>query len=316
MIHVLKFICAIMVICIHCDGMIPHLKPLCRVAVPIFCMISGYFIINDKGTLSEDRIKRVFFKVLNITIIAKLIYIFVNYIQFKLGWIDVVFPKDFDYYLRFLITGKTEFGFHLWYLWAYLQALVVIWLSVKLKATKLLFIIAPIGLIIGLFLGTYSYLFNLSFESGIFRNVITVVLPFVIIGSFIRRNEELFTQRKSWLVVLGLTVFGIYVEYLCLHYIEQTAKDIMVFTILCAPVLFILCLQTKLPSKLYFLRILGAHHSLNIYIYHVLVIIILGIIIPGPLFRVMVIICTLAVSFLINKLSIRYPYILGWLNMA
>lgn len=109
--NALKFLCAIMVVGIHIPFVLqPHLIAIYRIAVPIFFMISGYFLVNTEGVITTQRIKRVFIKVLILAITANVIY----YI-FKL----IIFHR-YTYPLFVTIIEGGTIAASLWYLNAYL----------------------------------------------------------------------------------------------------------------------------------------------------------------------------------------------------
>lgn len=284
-------------------------------------MISGYFLVSQEGTFAAAKIKRTFIKLLKLTIIAKLIYVFWSYINMTPNRYDWTFPTQLDYYVKFLITGESVIGLHLWYLWAYLQALAVLWFATKLRVTKLIFVVAPIGIIAGLLLGSYSFVGGWNCEDiGMYRNMFTIVLPFVLLGALIRRNEGKIAKIGNLPIIVLLLTVGIYAEYFCFKFFGLESKDIMIFTILLAPVVFVLCLRSALPEKWTFMRELGQHHSLNLYIYHILVRDIMYLVLP-PIVRLyavwpLTVLATLCLSWGINAVSERWPRGLGWLKMA
>lgn len=48
-IDILRLICALLVVCIHCTNysLREYILPITRIAVPIFFIISGYFLYSD-----------------------------------------------------------------------------------------------------------------------------------------------------------------------------------------------------------------------------------------------------------------------------
>lgn len=82
--NALKLLCAFMVAGIHipfaCNA---YLNPVYRIAVPIFFLISGYFLIDGSGQLGTVRICRALKKSILLTIYANIVYCIFNTVIFK-----------------------------------------------------------------------------------------------------------------------------------------------------------------------------------------------------------------------------------------
>lgn len=74
--QIIKLICAFLVVQSHIRfGAHEILLPICRVGVPIFLMISGYFLLDGEGYISMNKISKSFFKILKIYIFSQAVYI-------------------------------------------------------------------------------------------------------------------------------------------------------------------------------------------------------------------------------------------------
>lgn len=73
--YALKYVCAVMVVGIHLPFFAnPVLLPVYRIAVPVFFMITGYFLVDSQGTLRAERIEKTLRKILLITLSVYAIY--------------------------------------------------------------------------------------------------------------------------------------------------------------------------------------------------------------------------------------------------
>lgn len=146
----LKFICAILVICIHTPQPLwlqPIIDPLQRCAVPIFFMISGYFTY---GANLDSKIRKRVIYILKIFGISFLLYLLQHIIHSRsLDFINIIL-----YNIKTMILyNEVMFGCHLWYIPAYLYVLIIVWLVNKYKLFQNLYYAVPPLLIAGLYFG-------------------------------------------------------------------------------------------------------------------------------------------------------------------
>ncbi len=134
------------------------IKPLCRIAVPVFFIISGYFMVDNNGAVTESRLRAIFAKMLRITIFTMLVYISYNMLLSLMahGCLDTDYYARLKFWLKELLFGGMV-CFHLWYLTAYLQLLVIFYVALRIRRFPMLFILIPIGVLLNLFLGRYFY---------------------------------------------------------------------------------------------------------------------------------------------------------------
>jgi surface polysaccharide O-acyltransferase-like enzyme len=123
--QVMKALAAFAVVMIHTSFFCKiELLPICRIAVPLFFMITGYFLLNEMGVLTAERIKRSFIKIFWLDVIATTLFLILspecnvkNYIEHPTQIIPLI-----------------TLGYnHLWYLHALLQALAFMYIALKIK---------------------------------------------------------------------------------------------------------------------------------------------------------------------------------------
>lgn len=309
--QILKFICALFVIQIHTESLIkPYVLPLCRIAVPIFFIISGYFLLNKDGKLNEIKILHVLWKIIKITLIANAVYIVFLLLT------CVLHPERFEeQFLSVTLKGwigaiaiGDKFSGPLWYLTAYIEALIILYVVVKLRWTNLLPIILVGGLALNLIIGKYSFIYrDTGFPLFLSRNVIGIGLPCLIIGMAIRRLEHLLPSIK--IIVISIIIIGILL--MCENYILsgkvmgiKNSGDITLFTVPLAIPIFVIFLKMSHYPRLEPLANLGRVHSLNMYLYHILVAAIIAKIFSDtiqPIQTFMVAVGVIMLSFIIEK---------------
>lgn len=264
----LKIICAFFVVCIHFPiyGK-EYLFPLLRMAVPIFFMISGYFLYSADRNTAIARCKKSLKKVTLLTLLANAVYcipLFISILR-KPGTIFPIY--DFSSGIKFLLFGDT-IAFHLWYFTAYIETLLMVIVIFRFKKEKMLFYLIPFCLILNLLLEQYSSSF---FGDNLSRNFFTIGIPCFGLGWLIRKKEDLILRKnagKLGIGVLILLVFS-YAEWVFLQSTPGVAtRDIFIFTVPLAISVLLFCLAHKEWGKSSFIENAGKKYSANIYIYH------------------------------------------------
>lgn len=264
-----------MVVGIHIPFFIsPYLLNIYRIAVPIFLMISGYFLVGKDGTISERRISKILKKIFIITVTTNLIYyVFKAFVYGIYKWPVV----------ETILVGSTLNG-AMWYMNTYMQALIIIWVIVKLRKTQIFPWIAIFGLLLNLILGSYYWLIwdakpILTLDAdpnpyALNRNFLTIGLPCIIAGIWIRLKERPLVLKK--LLTAGtILLIAVYAECEFIKYFSNSAEpagDIIIFTLPLAIIIFLLGLNVPQEMRLISgLAYFGKNHSTNLFLFHVIV---------------------------------------------
>lgn len=242
-IDVLKSICSFLVVCIHIPfpGQIgEYFTALCRVAVPIFFMITGYFYTNCS---KEDKKFRQIKKILLLVIEANFIYfLFCLFLSIRShSWISLI-QNSFS--LKSLVTfsvfNESPFGSHLWYLGAILYVLVIILIVDKLHCRKFLYYLSPELLVMDLLFGKYALaIWGREFPVILVRNFLFVGIPYFCIGLMIKEGlgRNLHKKVLQFMVVL-FSITSLLERYILIglnvnatrdHYISTTFLSISIF---------------------------------------------------------------------------------------
>ena len=187
---------------------------LCRFAVPVFFMITGFFYPE---TLARKREWKQFCKIFFITVGANLFYLLW---EMGLAWeagksiSDVLLNRFEDRVPEdFILWNFSPLAPHLWYLQALLYVLVIAFFVELLGLRKLAYLAIPVLLVGNLIRGNYSLLFWEKDDCHIYyaRNFLYCGLPFFWLGCwFGERKEKLaeyLNKKRMILLLIGVPVF-------------------------------------------------------------------------------------------------------------
>lgn len=218
MIDLMKYVAAIMVICIHCNQLFPQAflnffikNIICRIAVPFFFISSAYFI--RKGSAKNpDYVKDYLKKLTKSYCLWSLIFIPIglDWIHQNLSLAGYLLPLA-------LIYGLIHIGtyYHLWYIPAMILAVYLVDKLLKRYSYKKLFMVATALFIFGSIESYYGLLPNGWFKD-FFDLLILVIFTtrsgilfgtiFVLIGFYIYdKQDALITSLKH---IPSLTVIS------------------------------------------------------------------------------------------------------------
>lgn len=218
MIDLLKFIAAIMVVCIHSNQisgnewfnfMVKNI--VCRIAVPLFFISSAYFIRKSTNT-NKGYLKN------KLVYLAK-DYLFwsVVFIPIGLDWINQNLSISQSLYPVALLFGLAYSGtyYHLWYIPALILSILVIAKARQYLSYKWIFLIAFSLYLLGS-METYYGLITCEWFKELFdgfirlffttRNGLFYGLIFTTIGFFISDHEQKLLQFRKQ-IKWGLILF-------------------------------------------------------------------------------------------------------------
>lgn len=261
--YCLKAIGAFFVICIHCYS--PWiLFPIIRTAVPIFFIISGFFLFSENKDNAIEKCKRSLKKICWITLYANLFY----YIAFY-GIHNIVPWQNLENFLVYLFFGTT-LSEHLWYLNAFIETIIIFLFALKYNFISKLFWCIPLFLAIGLLTGKYNFVFNLPNFPGLTRNFVTMGIPGLGIGWLIRKHASKILSYIS--VPILITFIILIISFIEICYLQFTNKiyygDFIITTFILAAGFMIIGI--KFPTLGYntFLEFIGKKYSTSIYVFH------------------------------------------------
>lgn len=258
--YVLKTLAAFFVVVIHFPMLgKQQLEPLVRNAVPLFYIISGFFLYKDIQEKEISTAKHWVKKVIVCSILLHTGYAAWNYIVYDVS----LTPRMM---LRAAVTGN-GISVPLWYLTALWEALLV-FILLRRKAYSLIGW-AVVLCVLNPLLGRYCFLFMENGEqlpTYIRTNALTVALPYLCIGYTSARYQLWFQWGKiRYPIILGGVM---YAEYYTLQWCGVNNHVSYLFTTAAFSwALFLWVLQYKGPLPCAAVEI-GKRHSANIYYYH------------------------------------------------
>ena len=255
---------------------------LCRFAVPVFFMITGFFYPEIRARKREWRQLG---KIFVIAICANLFYLlwdtFLAWEEGKkiseilLNRLEDKAPEDY------ILWNFSPLVPHLWYLQALLYVLVIAVLVEYLGLRKLAYLAIPVLLVGNLIRGNYSLLFWKKDYCHIYyaRNFLYCGLPFFWLGCwFGERKEQLaayLNKKRMALLLIGVPVFW-KMSLMERKWLEKRnvlgSEEEYAGTILMAICIFLFFIGwQKVYVENDFTRVLakiGKEYSMYIYIFH------------------------------------------------
>lgn len=270
--YVLKAICAFLVVVCHIpfDWAMPFLEPLRRIAVPVFFMITGYFLYYPEQAKFRRRLWRSVLKALKILILVNSFYAL---LIMSLGG-DLL--GSWEQIFAWLLTGtnlSTQMWYltmHLWYLTALFWGLLFLYILSFLNTKNSAYLLLPILFIIGVLGLRYSFLFasggNLLFNN----NALFTAIPCLGLGVISKmRREHLMSFDYWWLVFLGILVLAFVEEYYLPLYATMDGPSLS--TVFLAFSALMLALKHPHFGANRLIEKIGILHSANIYYFHMFV---------------------------------------------
>jgi len=158
---ILKFIAAYLVVFIHSDAknsISDIFLGICRIAVPIFFMISGYFLYDKNKEKIIISIK----KILKLLIFADILYLLFEIFKNLLIGQSIVEIFKSLFSINFVIFNMGSIGSHIWYIRAIIYIYILYIIIKKLKKDQLLLPLICIIYILNTFLIKYHHIINIE----------------------------------------------------------------------------------------------------------------------------------------------------------
>lgn len=262
-IHVLKVICAILVVITHIPAKFSlFFSPIIFTAVPCFLIISGFFLFSNNNVLIEtQKAKHRFIKIFFLNILVTIPYFIYFYKNMSVICL-----------LRALIFGDGVI-YHLWYMCCAWQALLLFYLIRNKISSCGMTAIALSCLAFHFVISKYSFIWDgcdLKFPILLETNSITIGLPCLIFGYLIHKHKILHNKKNICFILLVLSIILSYFEFY-IHFTSHNHRSgFMISNILLSFIMMLVAIYPpfKVPT---FIVNIGKNHSANIYYFHVLI---------------------------------------------
>ncbi|MGX7136270.1 acyltransferase family protein [Enterococcus silesiacus] len=263
MVDIVKYIAAIMVICIHCNP-ITSQEPLnffiknivCRIAVPFFFISSAYFV--RKGSDHKEKYIKNYLKKLGKSYLAwsiLFIYVGISWINEHLGYSGFLLIISFFF-------GLLQVGvyYHLWYIPAMIFSLFIVNKALKYISYKTVFLISILLFMFGSLETYYGFL-----PAGILKNTFDGIIQlifttrtgllfgsiFVTIGFFIYDYQERLQSLLKFLPFLTILFsFLLMVEGFFLFNVERLDMNFLLMLIPFSFFFFLWILSSSIKIKI------------------------------------------------------------------
>lgn len=270
-IDILKFVCAALIVVLHSNcKWHDAVLPLTRCAVPCFLMVSGFLLYSEEKGIGRERLLRNIKHIVHIILWSTALFAVVKEAQSILHDGSLFFPSV-GQWCKFIVLNDNPFGFHLWYLGAYLYVLLIMLVVDKYKLWRLLFCLTPILLLSDLVLGKYSLLLlNQEFPYICVRNFLFVGIPNFMLGVWIKVCKSKLLSINKIIFGGGIILFSItsiIEKTILLNLNKCPAREHYLSTTFLAFCLFMFVLSCK-STKSSVLSKAGERDSLYIYIFH------------------------------------------------
>ncbi len=242
-------------------------------AVPVFYMISGYYIFKESKEKTEQALKRKTLRMAKLCAIISVIYCVWNILISRFGdgkqSVAVFVHKHFTItnFVKFLLIQNTDiFGGRspYWFLYSLLLAYIIIWMLLKSEKWRYAYLLIPVSFI------CRSYVLSIELGWDYYNNIWLSALPYILIGIFVRDND--FVAKISSRLIIVLAIIAAFVITLCTFSLpgNYSWRCQLVIT-LWSICLFNLAIR-KPDAYIGVFAAIGSMYSLLIYILHPFVI--------------------------------------------
>lgn len=272
-IDILRLICSFLVITLHypLPGRFGDIElVLARAAVPVYFMISGYFIYdNDRQKCEKKIIKQI--KYIGVLCIYSIVFYLIYNLFYAMSAGRTV--KEYIYslliiknILKAVILNHSSVCVILWFMYSLLYATLSMYLINKYNLYKVVYTLIPVLLGANLFFGCYSlFTIQTSLQPEYIRNFWLTGLPYYLTGNYMG-SHKLPKIKKKWYIGLFVGLYMVQrMEIMFLAKLRmESYYEHFIGTILIAFALFLFAVSY--PGKKNLISRLGRKYSFYIYI--------------------------------------------------
>ena len=262
--YVLKALAALFVLMIHFEFYKrQYLEPIFKCGVPVFYIISGFFLYSANPISERGKIRKGMTKIFKIMLFFNLAYFILQYALTGTSCI-----RSLHDVVRLIMFGDNISG-HLWFLTSYLWTLVVFGLLLMLKnGYRIMGVLALLYFVEEILVGQYSFLYLTLNRVHDYVPCLGVSLPMMYIGYSLKKHEQILktklVSRGAGLALMSSVVF-LYLEHKLLSDANHYMGGIMISSYVATICFFVFCLVHQEYGKGTFIEKIGKYHSGNIY---------------------------------------------------
>lgn len=261
--YMLKALCALGVVILHAPlgTFTDYARLISSIAVPIFFMVTGYFLYSADVQQTCNRIKKTIRKVIPLILLLQFFYFVLNPLPSDIlgNWVS---------YSLWLLQGYKPTGGHLWYLTALLQAMIVFGFYIRWTKGDYVWVFILIWFL-GFVVEDYRPLIFGSEQSLLSKNFLLYALPSLATGYLFRKWEQKIVQY-NWGRIVGIVIALAYINLFILSDITAFVSIIFrpwLYTGMIVSI-FVCALKYKDWGKGSKMEYIGQYLSSNIYYWH------------------------------------------------
>lgn len=287
--YFLEGIACISVIFIHC--MFPSwmgilVCGLARFAVPMFFMVSGYYLHQSEMGTSQvgKKARKKFFHIGRVLVLAVIFYTLWTLFRMYLSR-DSIFEfiamlvRPRQLFTILVLNDFTIIGGHLWFLAALSYCYLIYYLIASKIQNCTLYLSIPVLLGIHILARFLCGLLGIDFIFAIpvyiwFRNWLFMAFPFFVMGDWICYNKNrlfLRISKKQLMVLFLIGVFLTIIETLLTYQLTADDRELYLGTFLMTFTIFLYAIQEPNQCGVLWIENIGRRYLLFIYIIHLAV---------------------------------------------
>jgi len=281
--YALKAFAAFAVVYIHYGWPAPvgtPIKALAEFAVPIFFMISGYYVFDKDNAGVKKSIKKTFLLFLAANIVYFVFNLFTSLIGAGEGvTANVSRLTDLKKWWELLAFNKPMFPYtiHLWYLSALLYCYIFIFLINKTRLRKFIYILIPVLPFVSLIAGNFMTDLGITNQAVLREDWIVEGMPFFLLGDLIHKYQVAILEKakKMPAILVLIMIFGAALKLLEIYVFSIPFELCVGIYILVIP-LFILALLYPEKFSGSVMANIGKKYSSYIYLWHMMLLAIIS----------------------------------------
>ena len=278
---IFRFFLAFMIICIHLTGKTYEFFPLYRLSVPMFFMISGYFLYTKDETKNQDKsdafvTRSAMYMLIGIAFYIVYEFIFCLIDKTNLGWFftTIFYEGNSPLFKFFVLNAPIPYytvGAQIWFLIAMFVVSLVHLLLVKHKKTNWYKVIIPVCFAIYFFFSGFMYIIQPTSDIPIryMRNAWFFGLPTFGLGYLIAQRDW---HKKDWFkyiyLALALIFFALQIPENMLISRENSGMEMYITGVISAIFFLQFFMGIKNCDCKFFYTWIGKSAPFYIYILH------------------------------------------------
>jgi surface polysaccharide O-acyltransferase-like enzyme len=277
-IELLKLFAVFFVVIIHnpfASDFGSAVSAIARFSVPIFFMITGYFVIQPGNT--SLKLKKQILKLTKFYIFYEFIYILYAYVIALSTNRSANFPNLLKENFQHILISPIM-GYHLWYLINIIWVLIIIYVFNYFNKLKMLFICSIILHLIGIIISNLSMqIFHRYLPLDNTRNFLFFGLFYVILGIYIKKIDiDKIKINKYFILIIAILfcLLQITEKYLWHQFFNSKFGDYYFSSIFASIAIFLFVRKCNVKKE-FIQRFVK--YSMPIYFLHVLIMSLLGL---------------------------------------